>query len=75
MKKNTTINAGLTQTGNISKTTIEAACSFNQKEKIMKNLRSFFLGLVSLLLILQLAFVAPVAAQSSKQAERERLSR
>jgi len=73
MKKNTTINACLTQTGIAPKTTTEVVCSFNQKEKIMKNLRSFFLGLVGLLLILQLAFVAPVAAQSSKQAERQRV--
>jgi len=75
MKKNTTINACLTQTGTAPKTTIEVIYSFNQKEKIMKNLRNFFVGLVGLLLILQLAFVSPVAAQSSRQAERQRLSR
>ncbi|MBA4121928.1 MAG: hypothetical protein H0X72_05640 [Acidobacteria bacterium] len=75
MKKNTTINACLTQTGIVPRTTTEAVCSFNQKEKIMKNLRNFLVGLVSLLFVVQLTFVSPVAAQSSKQLERERLSR
>ncbi len=75
MKKNTTINACLTQTGIAPKTTTEAVCSFNQKEEIMKNLRNFLVGLVSLLFVVQLTFVSPVAAQSSKQLERERLSR
>lgn len=75
MTKNTTINACLTQTGIIPKTTTEAVFSFNQKEKIMKNLRSFLFGLVSLLFILQLTFVSTVSAQSSKQIERERLNR
>ena len=37
MKENTTINACLTQTGIATTTTTEAACSFNQKEKIMNN--------------------------------------
>ena len=38
----------------------------------MKNLRSIFIGLVGLLFVLQAGFVS---AQSSKQAERERLNR
>ncbi len=75
MKKNTTMNACLTQTGIAPKTTTEVVFNFNQKEKIMNNLRNFLVGLVGLLLILQLAFVSPVAAQSSKQLERERVSR
>jgi hypothetical protein len=53
----------------------EVVFNFNQKEKIMKNLRNFLVGLVGLLFVVQLALVSPVAAQSSKQAERQRLSR
>ena len=75
MKKNTTINACLTQTGIAPKTTTEVVCSFNKKEKIMNNLRNFLVGLVGLLFVMQLALVSPVAAQSPKQIERERLSR
>ena len=41
----------------------------------MKNLRSLFIGVVGLLFVMQLALVAPVAAQSPKQIERERLNR
>ncbi len=40
----------------------------------MKNLRSFLLSLGGLLLVLHLAFVSPVSAQSSKKLERERLN-
>ncbi|MCY7348530.1 MAG: hypothetical protein LH614_20265 [Pyrinomonadaceae bacterium] len=75
MTKNTTINACLTQTGIIPKTTTEVVFNFNQKEKIMKNLRNMLIGLVGLLFILQLTFVSTVQAQNSNQAERERLSR
>jgi hypothetical protein len=75
MKSNTTINACLTQTGIAPRNITEVVFSFNQKEKIMNNLRNFLVGLVGLLFVMQLALVSPVAAQSPKQIERERLSR
>ena len=75
MTKNTTINACLTQTGIIPKTTTEAVFSFNQKEKIMKNLRKMLVGLVGLLFILQIASVSSVSAQDyNREIERERLA-
>ncbi len=40
----------------------------------MKNLRSLLLSLGALLLVLQLAFVSPINAQSSKELERERIN-
>ena len=75
MKRYTKIKACLTQTGIIPKITTEAICGFNQKEKIMKNLRNFFIGLIGLLLVGQMVLISPVSAQSAKQVERERLSR
>lgn len=44
-------------------------------EKIMKNLRSFLTGLIGMLVVLHLAFIAPVAAQTRRQADSERLQR
>ena len=56
MTKNTTINACLTQTGIAPKSLTEANNSFNQKEKIMKNLRSFLI--VSIVMFVALSGIA-----------------
>ncbi len=41
----------------------------------MKNLRPFLTGLIGLLIVLQLVFIAPVAAQTRRQVNTERLQR
>ena len=75
MKNNPSINAGLSQIGIAPKSSTEAQNSFTEKEKIMKNLRRFLFSLVGLLVVLQLAFVAPVTAQTHRQVNNERLHR
>lgn len=75
MKTHTLIIAGLSQIGIAPKSLSEAENSFTEKEKIMKDIRSFLFSLAGLLLVLQMATISPVAAQSVKQVERERLNR
>ncbi len=75
MKNNTSINIGLSQIGIALKPLAEAQNSFTQIEKMMKNLRSCLSGLAGLLIVLQLALVAPVAAQTQRQVDSERLHR
>ena len=75
MKSYTLINAGLSQIGIAPKPLAEAQNSFTPKEKIMKNLRSFLTSLIGMLVVFQLAFVAPVAAQTQRQVNTERLQR
>ena len=75
MRNYTVINAGLSQIGIAPKPLAEAQNSFTPMEKIMKNLRSFLTGLMSMLVVFQLAFVAPVAAQTQRRVDTERLQR
>lgn len=75
MKNYPLINAGLSQIGIAPKPLAEAQNSFTPKEKMMKNLRSFLTSLIGMLVVFQLAFVAPVAAQTQRQVNTERLQR
>jgi hypothetical protein len=75
MKNYTLISADLSQIGIAPKPLAEAQNSFTPQEKIMKNLRSFLTSLIGLLIVFQLAFVAPVAAQTQRRSDTERLQR